>query len=72
MIDILDSDFRTIGKDFQPTNPLFSGYHFVGDRIIVPDYGFGKEFHFDFLSPLEPPYHKPSTIKTFQLLAVSK
>ncbi len=72
MIDVFDSELRAIGRDFQPTNPLFSAYHFVGDRIVVPDYGFGKEFHFDFLSPLEPRYHKPSSIKTFQLLAASR
>jgi thioredoxin-related protein len=71
MIDVFDSELRLIGRDFQPTNPLFSGYHFLGDQIIVPDYGFGKKFHFDFLSPLEPRYHQPSSIKIFQLLAAS-
>jgi thioredoxin-related protein len=70
MIEILDSEFRVVGRDFRPTNPLFSRYHFVGNKVIAPDYGFDKEFHLDFLSPLEPPYHKPSSIKTFELVAV--
>ena len=70
MIDVFDSDLHAIGRDFKPTNPLFSSYHFPGDMVVAPDYGFGKEFHLDFLSPLEPAYYKPSTIKTFQLLAV--
>lgn len=69
MIEIFDGDLRPLGRDFRPTDPLFSNYHFVGDRVIVPDYGFGKEFHFDFLSPLEPAYYKPTSIKTFQLAA---
>ena len=72
MIDIFDGELRPIGRDFKLTNPLFSSYHFVGERVIVPDYGFGKEFHLDFLSPLEPPYYKPSSIKTFDLLAVQR
>ena len=72
MIDIFDGELRAIGRDFKPTNPLFSSYHFVGDRVIAPDYGFGREFHLDFLSPLEPPYYKPSSIKTFQLLALQR
>ncbi len=72
MIDIYDSELRPIGRDFRLTNPLFSGYQFVGDRVIVPDYGFGKKFRFDFLSPLEPPYYKPGSIKTFPLLAVQR
>jgi hypothetical protein len=70
MIDVFDPDLHPLGSDFKPTNPLFSGYHFPGDVVIAPDYGFGKEFHLDFLSPLEPAYYKPSSIKTFQLLAV--
>ncbi len=69
VIDVFDDDLRPLGRDFRPTDPLFSKYHFVGDRVIVPDYGFGKEFHLDFLSPLEPAYHKPSSLKTFQLVA---
>jgi thioredoxin-related protein len=72
MIDVFDSELHPIGRDFKLTNPLFSSYHFVGDRVIVPDYGFGKDFHLDFLSPLEPPYYKPSSIKTFDLLAVQR
>lgn len=72
MIDIFDGELNAIGRDFKPTSPLFSSYHFVGDRVIVPDYGFGKEFHLDFLSPLEPPYFKPSSIKTFELLALQR
>jgi thioredoxin-related protein len=72
MIDIFDSDLHAVGRDFKPTNPLFSSYHFVGDRVIAPDYGFGKEFHLDFLSPLEPPYHKPTSIKTFELSALQR
>lgn len=69
MIDIFDSQFREVGRDFKPTNPLFSRYHFVGNKVIAPDYGFHKEFRLDFLSPLEPPYYKPSSIKTFEVLA---
>jgi len=69
MIDVFDSDLHQVGRDFKPTNPLFSSYHFPGDIVIAPDYGFGKEFHLDFLSPLEPAYYKPTSIKTFQLLA---
>jgi thioredoxin-related protein len=72
MIDIYDGDLRAVGRDFRPTNPLFSSYHFVGEKVIVPDYGFGKDFHLDFLSPLEPPNYKPSSIKTFELLAVQR
>jgi len=72
MIDIFDSELHPMGRDFKLTNPLFSSYHFVGDRVIVPDYGFGKDFHLDYLSPLEPPYYKPSSIKTFDLLAVQR
>jgi len=70
MIEVFDADLRPIGRDFKPTNPLFSGYHFPGDLVVAPDYGFSKEFHLDFLSPLEPAYYKPKTIKAFQLLAV--
>jgi len=70
MMDIFDADLHAIGRDFRPTNPLFSNYHFVGDWVIAPDYGFGKDFHLDFLSPLEPPYYKPSSIKTFELSAL--
>jgi len=69
MIDVFDSDLRPLGRDFLPTEPLFSKYHFIGDRVIVPDYGFGKEFHLEFLSPLELAYYKPSSLKTFQLVA---
>lgn len=69
MIDVFDNELRPLGRDFRPTEPLFSKYHFVGDRVIVPDYGFGKEFHLDSLSPLEPAYYKPSRIKSFQLVA---
>ena len=69
MIDVFDGDLHPIGQDFRPTQPFFSKYHFVGDRVIVPDYGFGKEFHLDYLSPLEPAYHKPNSLKTFQLVA---
>lgn len=72
MIDVFNSDLQPVGRDFKPTNPLFSGYRFPGDLVIAPDYGFGKEFHLDFLSPLEPAYYKPSSIKTFQLLAVQQ
>lgn len=72
MIDIFDGELHPIGRDFKPTNPLFSSYHFVADRVIVPDYGFGKEFHLDFLSPLEPRYYKPGSVKTFELLAVQR
>lgn len=71
-IDIFDGELHAIGRDFRPTNPLFSSYYFIGERVIVPDYGFGKEFHLDFLSPLEPAYYKPSSIKTFELLAVQR
>ena len=70
MIDIYDSELHPVGRDFRPNNPLFSGYHFAGDKVIAPDYGFDKEFHLDFLSPLEPPYHQPGSIKAFELLAV--
>lgn len=70
MIDVFNSDLQPVGRDFKPTNPLFSGYRFPGDVVIAPDYGFGKEFHLDFLSPLEAAYYKPTSIKTFQLLAV--
>lgn len=69
MIDVFDSDLRAVGRDFLPTEPLFSKYHFIEDRVIVPDYGFGKEFHLDYLSPLELAYYKPSSLKTFQLVA---
>ena len=72
MIDVFDADLRAIGRDFKPTNPIFSAYHFAGDLVVAPDYGFGKEFHLDFLSPLEPAYYKPSRIKAFQLLAVQQ
>lgn len=72
MIEVFDGDLRPLGRDFKPTNPLFSGYHFAGDLVIAPDYGFGKKFHLDFLSPLEPAYYKPSSIKTFQLMAVDQ
>ena len=72
MIDVFNSDLQPVGRDFKPTNPLFSGYRFPGDVVVAPDYGFGKEFHMDFLSPLEPAYYKPSSIKTFQLLAVQQ
>lgn len=70
MIDIFDSELRPVGQDFRPTNPLFSRYHFVGDKVIAPDYGFGKDFHLDFLSPLEPPYYRPKSIKAFEVLAM--
>ena len=70
MIEIIDTQFREVGRDFKPTNPLFSRYHFVGDKVIAPEYGFNKEFHLDFLSPLEPPYYKPTSIKTFDVVAV--
>lgn len=69
MIDLFDRDLHPLGRDFRRTNPLFSSYHFAGDLVIAPDYGFGKQFHLDFLSPLEPAYYKPTSIKTFQLLA---
>lgn len=72
MIDVFDRDFHALGRDFKPTNPLFSSYHFPGDIVITPDYGFGKHFHLDFLSPLEPPYYKPSSIKAFQLVAAQQ
>lgn len=49
MIDVFDSDLHAIGSDFKPTNPLFSSYHFPGDVVIAPDYGFGKEFSPRFL-----------------------
>ena len=71
LVEVFDGDLRPLGRDFRPTDPLFSNYHFVGDRVIVPDYGFGKDFHFDYLSPLEPAYFKPTSLKAFQLLAVS-
>jgi len=70
MLDVFDSDLHAIGRDFKPTNPLFSNYYFVGDLVIAPDYGFGKDFHLDFLSPLETPYYKPNSIKTFELSAL--
>ena len=70
MIDIFDSELRAVGRDFSPTNPLFSRYHFVGNKVIAPDYGFDKKFYLDFLSPLEPPNYKPSSIKTFEVVAV--
>src|SRR6185503_6728476 len=47
MVDVFDGDLHLLGRDFQPTDPLFSNYHFVGNRVIVPDYGFAREFHFD-------------------------
>jgi len=70
MVDVFNSDFQPVGRDFKPTNPLFSGYRFPGDVVIAPDYGFGKQFHLDFLSPLEPAYYKMTSIKAFELLAV--
>ena len=72
MIDVYNSDLQPLGRDFKPTNPLFSGYRFPGDVVIAPDYGFAKQFHLDFLSPLEPAYYKPSSIKMFQLLAIKQ
>jgi len=72
MIDVFSGDLQPVGRDFKPTNPLFSGYRFPGDIVVSPDYGFGKQFHLDFLSPLEPAYYKPTSIKVFQLLAVQQ
>ena len=72
MIDLFNSELKPVGRDFKPTNPLFSGYRFPGDVVVAPDYGFGKDFQLDFLSPLEPAYYKPSSIKTFQMLAVQQ
>lgn len=65
-VDVYDSDMNYLGTDFKPTVPVFADYYFIDDKVIVPDYGFGKEFHFDFLSPLEVPY-KPRSIKVFRL-----
>ncbi len=54
-IDVYDSEMNLIGVDYKYAHPTISNYVFANNKVYVPDFGFGRTFNIERVSPLDVP-----------------
>lgn len=54
-IDVYDSEMNFVGVDYKYAHPTISNYVFANNKVYVPDFGFGRTFIIERVSPLDVP-----------------
>ena len=64
-VDVYDRELNLLGVDFKYAHPTISNYVFANDKVYVPDFGFGRAFQNQDVSPLDVP-SKALGVKVFK------
>jgi hypothetical protein len=63
-VDVYDSKMNFLGVDLKYADPGFSNYIFANGKVYVPDFGFGRPFPTQGITPLDVP-SRPLGLKVF-------